>query len=123
MRSGLSPILPTAEKAETTMEPSPDPKPYSSSTTPSHGTGGTRLREQAGVVREDLRELGGAAREAAQQKLEDAGRATSQFVDTKKEQLSAYEDELVAYVRSKPVQSVLVAAGIGALLGMFWSRG
>ncbi len=81
-----------------------------------------RLREQAATVRDDLRELGGVAREAAQEKLQEAGQITSDYVEGKKEQFHELEDELVAYVRAKPIQAVLMAAGIGALLGMYWRR-
>lgn len=100
-------------QSQTPFQPT-DPKESSSST--------ARLRDQAATVRDDLRELGEAARDVAQEKLHEAGRATSQYVGVKREQMHEMEDHLVEYVRSKPLQSVLMAAGVGVVLGMCFSR-
>jgi ElaB/YqjD/DUF883 family membrane-anchored ribosome-binding protein len=77
-----------------------------------------KLREQAETIRDDVRELGGIARDAAKEKLDSARRATSEFYEDKKEKVSEYEDQLISYVREKPIKSVLIAAGVGAFLGL-----
>lgn len=81
-----------------------------------------RLREQAETIREDVRELGGIARDVAREKLDGARRASSEFYEEGKEKVAEYEDQLIGYVRQKPVRSVLIAAGVGALLGMIVLR-
>jgi ElaB/YqjD/DUF883 family membrane-anchored ribosome-binding protein len=63
-----------------------------------------RLREQVGVLKEDVREFGRLSREVSQEKLE------------------ALEDSVVRYVREKPVKSLCIALGAGALLGYLLSR-
>jgi ElaB/YqjD/DUF883 family membrane-anchored ribosome-binding protein len=75
------------------------------------GESARRLREQAGVLRDDVRELGRLAREAGQEKLADA-----------KAGVDALEDSLVRYVRDKPIKSLCIAIGAGALLGYLLSR-
>jgi len=77
-----------------------------------------KLREQAATIRDDVRELGGITRDAAKETLSSARHATSEFIEEKKEQVSEYEDQLIGYVRAKPVKSLVIAAGVGALLGM-----
>ena len=70
-----------------------------------------RLREQAGVLREDVRQLGRLAVEAGQEKLADG-----------KAEVEALEESLVRYVREKPIKSLCIAVGAGALLGYLLSR-
>jgi ElaB/YqjD/DUF883 family membrane-anchored ribosome-binding protein len=60
----------------------------------------TSLREQAGVVRDDVRDLARVAGDSAVQKL----------------------DPLQEYVREKPLRSLLIAAGVGAVFGMLFLR-
>lgn len=81
-----------------------------------------RLFEQKKVVQDDVRELGDLAREAAAEKLGEARRQTEEYVEAKKERLHEMEDDLVEAVRRKPIKSVLVAAGVGALFGMLFLR-
>ena len=58
------------------------------------------LRERTAVVKSDIRELANTAGEAA---------------------LSTV-DPLESYVREKPLKSMLIAAGIGAVVGFLFSR-
>lgn len=98
------------------------------------------LGQQAGVIRKDVSSFAhdamGAARDGATELKEGARHA----VDTAKDKLSAasdtmkhkYEDakdhaaemthSLKGYVSDHPISSVAVAAGVGILLGMIWSR-
>ena len=70
-----------------------------------------QFRAQSAVVRDDLRELGELSREVAQEKIEGVRRAARDF-----------EGRVVDYVREQPMKSLLIAAGIGAVLGLLWSR-
>jgi len=74
-----------------------------------------RLREQAHTVKDDLRELGKIAKETAK---ETAGH----YVDGSKHKYEEIEDQVVTYIREKPMKAVLVAAGAGLLLGYLFSR-
>lgn len=48
--------------------------------------------------------------------------ATEQIAETSqevKDQAMEYTEDLVKYVKKNPIRSVIVAAGLGVLLGMF----
>jgi ElaB/YqjD/DUF883 family membrane-anchored ribosome-binding protein len=82
---------------------------------PSRGQGdGTAnsLGEQASKIVDDVREMGEIARSSAGDTLA-----------TGKEHLGVYEERLVTYVKEAPVKSVLMAAGVGALLALLVRRG
>jgi ElaB/YqjD/DUF883 family membrane-anchored ribosome-binding protein len=74
------------------------------------GTTRDQIREQAGAVGEDLRKLGGMVRDAAKdmaaRHLEQTGKTYGEI-----------EERVTGYIREKPVQSVLIAAGAGVVLG------
>lgn len=81
-----------------------------------------RLVEQGKTVREDMKELGDLAREAAAEKLAEARRYADGYMQDRKERVGEVEDKLVTAIREKPIQSVLIAAGAGALFGMLFLR-
>jgi len=69
------------------------------------------LREKAAQVKRDLRELSSVAKEAAQEK----------WVDLKDGAVEL-EGRVENRIREHPVQSVLIAAGVGLLIGLLVSR-
>ena len=91
------------------------------------------LRQQAKVVKEDLRGLTSTAKQIAQEKLGEAknkaagyagdvkGKA-NEYVDEGKQKDAKVEDQVENYIREKPLKSVLIAAGAGVLLGFLLSR-
>ena len=81
-----------------------------------------KLREQAGVVRDDLGQLGRLAKDATKEKLGDAKERASDYYDKGKIKAEQLEEQLVDQIRKKPLQSVLIAAGIGALFGLLITR-
>jgi ElaB/YqjD/DUF883 family membrane-anchored ribosome-binding protein len=84
--------------------------------------GGGRLREQVLTVAEDVRELGSIAKEGAREKLHDVQRRTADAYESGKQGLRNQEERLLAYVREKPLKSVLIAVGAGMLLGVLCRR-
>ena len=66
----------------------------------SHGKGFDDVRHQAATVGDDVRELARTAGQAALDQM----------------------DPVEHYVREKPLRSVLMAAGIGALIGAIFLR-
>jgi ElaB/YqjD/DUF883 family membrane-anchored ribosome-binding protein len=89
------------------------------STTPSATD---QLRSQAETVREDLGELGRLAKGAAREKLGEARDVATDYYGQGRKKAEEIETQLVDYVRTKPLKSVLIAAGVGALLGILISR-
>jgi len=91
------------------------------------------LRRQAKAVKEDLRELGHTAKEVAREKLGEAKQKAAGVVDESKQRTAEYyqrgkqeaarfEDQVETYIRENPLKSVMIATGLGVVLGMFLSR-
>jgi ElaB/YqjD/DUF883 family membrane-anchored ribosome-binding protein len=73
------------------------------------------FREQANETRQEVRDraegLGAQAQEMA-----------SEYYQQGREKALAWERVLEDRIREKPIQSLLVAGGIGLLLGLLWRR-
>ena len=80
------------------------------------------LRQHAKAVREDLGHLGRAATNVAQEKLGDARRHADEYLDQGKQKATEIEDQIEEYIRNKPLKSMLIAAGAGALIGFLLGR-
>ena len=78
--------------------------------------------EAAKQVGQDLRELGGQVREAAREKYEHLTEQTRGYYDDGIRAAREWENEIESYVQEKPLQAVLIAAGVGLLLGLLWKR-
>ena len=89
---------------------------------PGAASAAEQLRQQTGAVREDLGELGRLAKQAAKEKLDEAREAAADYYGQGRKKADELETQLADYVRAKPLKSVLIAAGIGALLGILVSR-
>jgi len=79
--------------------------------TGSEATARQKLRSQTDTVREDLKELGKITKDAAHEQIEVA-----------RKEVKEMEDHLLAYVREKPVKSILIAGGVGLVLGVLLAR-
>jgi ElaB/YqjD/DUF883 family membrane-anchored ribosome-binding protein len=80
------------------------------------------LREQTERVLSEARELGSVAAHATSEKLDTAKeRGRALLSRTKDESLKA-RDGLEDIVRSHPMRSLLIAAGVGAVLAVMFRR-
>ena len=86
------------------------------------GAGQADLRDKASQVGENIRDLGGQVREAAKEKYEELSGEARAFYDQGRGMAEEWEEGLESYVREKPLQAVLIAAGVGMLLGALWKR-
>lgn len=82
-----------------------------------------QLGKQAKQVAEDLRDMGGTVRDAAQEKLGQVGERASEYCEQRRDQVHGAACACEQFVRQRPLTSVLLAAGIGWLLGRFGKRG
>jgi ElaB/YqjD/DUF883 family membrane-anchored ribosome-binding protein len=89
-----------------------------------HESGGSAadLRDKASQVGENLRDIGGQVRDAARDKYAQLSDEARAFYDQGREMAHDWEEGLEGYVRAKPLQAVLIAAGVGVLLGVLWKR-
>ena len=76
---------------------------------------GELLQEKAAKVRQDVRELGTVARDVASEKFD-------QFYKEGREKAIQLEQGLENSIREHPLQSVMIAAGVGFLAGFLVSR-
>lgn len=81
-----------------------------------------RLGKQAKEVTEDLEKMGETVRDAAQEKLGQVGEKASEYCDKGQEKVHGAACACEQFIRQRPLRSVLLAAGIGWLLGRFWKH-
>ncbi|HWB53571.1 MAG TPA: hypothetical protein VG722_05240 [Tepidisphaeraceae bacterium] len=87
------------------------------------GQSATReLRDSASEVGRQVREMGGQAKDAAREQYNNLRDKASEYYGQGKEALDQYTDSVGQYIQEKPIKAILIAAGIGALLGMLWKR-
>lgn len=103
-----------------------------------------QLRNKVGDVRQNLRDIGSIAQDAAKEKVSDLQDAVGEqaanlrdatsrkaddlrarageFCDDSRQRAVDFERTLEQRIREKPLQSVAIAAGVGVLLGVLWIR-
>ncbi len=85
-------------------------------------TDDTDLREQVRVLSNDVKELGRMTKDALADKVDLAKSAAKDAVDAGREKAVGYRDQLADATREKPMKSLLIAAGVGAVLGLILRR-
>jgi len=80
------------------------------------------LRETAGHVTQSLRDAGSHVRDAAHEKIGQIRDRANEYYEQGKQRAREWEQNLESYVQEKPIQSLLIAAGVGVLLGILWKR-
>lgn len=80
------------------------------------------LGKQAKEVTEDLHKMGKTVRNAAQEKLEQVGNKASEYYEQGRDKVNSVAIDCEQFLRKRPLTFVLIAAGIGWMLGRFWNR-
>ena len=80
------------------------------------------LRQSAAQVGQNLRDLGGQVRETATQQYDQLRQQANDYYEQGRQRAMEYEQNLEQYVQEKPIQALLMAAGVGMLLGILWKR-
>ena len=86
------------------------------------GQGQGGVGEAATQVGQNLRDLGGQVRDMASERYTQLRDQASQYYEQGRERAREWEENLEQYVQEKPLQAVLIAAGVGVLLGLLWKR-
>lgn len=86
------------------------------------GNKGQGMTEQAQQVGQNLRDLGGQVRDAAREKYDQLSDQAQDYYQQGRQKAQEWEEGLESYIQEKPLQSVLIAAGVGVLLGLLWKR-
>ncbi|MEI8376213.1 MAG: hypothetical protein WCJ35_25615 [Planctomycetota bacterium] len=79
-----------------------------------------QLSKQAKEVTEDFQEMGETVRDAAQETLKHVGDKAAEYGEQVQDKVHGIACDCEQFVRERPLRSVLMAAGIGWLLGRLW---
>ena len=71
---------------------------------------------------DQVRETASQVRDAAQEKFNELRDQASQYYEEGRQRAQEWEQSLETYVQEQPIKSLLIAAGVGALLGFLWRR-
>lgn len=80
------------------------------------------VREKTGDIKSNLQEMGSTARQAAQEQFEGVRDSMSAYYEQGRDRAMELEHSLENRVRERPISSILVATGLGFLIGMLWMR-
>jgi ElaB/YqjD/DUF883 family membrane-anchored ribosome-binding protein len=81
-----------------------------------------QLRESAAQVQQNLRDMGGQVKDAAEEKFNELRDQAAEYYQEGRQRARAWEQSLEHYVQERPLKSLLIAAGVGAVLGFLWRR-
>jgi ElaB/YqjD/DUF883 family membrane-anchored ribosome-binding protein len=81
-----------------------------------------RMRSQARKVTTDLQEMGSIAGEVVQENLGQIRDSASEYFERQRDEVHRVEQTLESYIKDRPYQSILIAAGVGLFVGRFWPR-
>ena len=84
---------------------------------------GQNVADQAQQVGQNLRDLGGQVRDAARRgRYQHLSEQAQEYYEQGRQKAHEWEEGLESYIQEKPLQAVLIAAGIGVLIGLLWKR-
>jgi len=86
------------------------------------GTGTGQLRDAASQVQQNIRDMGNQVRDAAQDKFDQLRDQASEYYEQGRERAREWEQSLESYVQEQPMKALLIAAGVGALIGFLYRR-
>ncbi|GJM22716.1 MAG: hypothetical protein DHS20C15_26310 [Planctomycetota bacterium] len=85
-------------------------------------TSAADLKDQAGTVAGDLVELGRLARDVLAERADELKQGALNTAGNAREKVDDASEALAERVRDRPLRGLAIAAGVGTLLGILWSR-
>jgi len=83
---------------------------------------GDNLRDLGGQVRSTAKEQYSKMSDAAHEQYDRLAGQAHEYYDQGRKMAQDWEQGIESYVREKPVKALLMAAGVGVLLGVLWRR-
>ena len=80
------------------------------------------LSDRAATIASDVHEVRAAARKVAADGVEAIRDTAHQYLDEGRQRVRSVGDNLHTKLEEQPVKALLLAAGIGFLLGAIWTR-
>jgi ElaB/YqjD/DUF883 family membrane-anchored ribosome-binding protein len=84
--------------------------------------GGAQIRETASQVGQNLRDMGGQVRDAAKEQYDHLRQQATDYYEQGRNMAHEWENQLENYVQEQPVKALMIAAGVGLLVGLLWRR-
>jgi ElaB/YqjD/DUF883 family membrane-anchored ribosome-binding protein len=84
------------------------------------GSSTEQLKDKASAVGQSIRDVGGNIRDAANEQYENVRDQASQYYEQGRQKAEEWEHGVEQYIQEKPVQALLIAAGVGMLVGLLW---
>jgi ElaB/YqjD/DUF883 family membrane-anchored ribosome-binding protein len=81
-----------------------------------------RIQEIGTQVHNWAQEVGSQLKEGAQEAMHRAEASASQLSEQGHEAVGQLEKALEDYIRAKPLQSLMIAAGVGLVVGWLWRK-
>ena len=81
-----------------------------------------KAQEAGAQIRDRVQEAGAQVRDKAQEMVRQGEETASDYYQQGRQQMEAVENTLEDGIRAKPLQSVLIAAGMGMLLGLLLKK-
>jgi ElaB/YqjD/DUF883 family membrane-anchored ribosome-binding protein len=95
------------------------PRTEGEAMSPANERAADRLGQQAKDVGANLKEMGNSVKDAAQEQIERVRDTAADYYEQGRERFMEAEDSFEEYVREHPIKSVLIALGVGYLIGKF----
>ena len=81
-----------------------------------------QLRDKAAEVKHNVQEIGSIARDAAQEKVHEVRDVASQYIQQGRDKTQELTHNIEDYIRREPLKAVMIAAGVGAVIGLVCLR-
>lgn len=81
-----------------------------------------QLKEKAQQATEQVRQSAQQLRDSAQEQYDHLRQQAQEYYETGRQRAMEWESGVEDYVRQQPVKSLLIAAGVGVILGALWKR-
>lgn len=79
-------------------------------------------KHEAQDMGQQLKDKAQQVRDAAGEKLQDLRDHASEYYQQGRDKAEQWEQSLEDYIQEAPMKSILIAAGVGFLVGMIWKR-
>ena len=81
-----------------------------------------QLKDKATQVAGTVRETADHLKDAAREQYEHIRDSASEYYDQGREKAQEWQHTVEQYVQDQPVKALLIAAGVGVLLGVLWKK-
>jgi ElaB/YqjD/DUF883 family membrane-anchored ribosome-binding protein len=71
---------------------------------------------------QNLRDMSGNVTGAAREQYDNLRQSATEYYDYGRERAQEWQTQVEEYVREQPIKAVMIAAGVGIVLGVLWRR-